>query len=266
MYKIIEEKNYFMMIPNIVDDMGLSVYAFRLYAHLKRVAGDNGICWQSGETLAKNCGMSTGKITECKTELVNAGLIKIQMKTGSNGNYSEITITNIWLKNAETYVKDEGCTTESERGVPPSETNKNLINNNPNNSDVSFLKPKPVNERKSKKKMMDESDLQIQDMYRYSKMAKDNTHTLLPEQYSQQAEWFTKASGLAYLPKFMNLWISGFEEWSQLGVIEEDVVKAVGKLRNASLSIISPGSLTKTLNDIVGNRKAKKDEPYNPWR
>ncbi|GAF99333.1 unnamed protein product, partial [marine sediment metagenome] len=42
-----EDRAYFTMMPNIIDDMGLDPYAFRLYVHLRRVAGENGACWQS---------------------------------------------------------------------------------------------------------------------------------------------------------------------------------------------------------------------------
>ena len=34
-------------VPNMVDDMGLSVFAVRLYLRLKRVAGDSGRCYYS---------------------------------------------------------------------------------------------------------------------------------------------------------------------------------------------------------------------------
>lgn len=122
--------------------------------------------------------------------------------------------------------------------------------------------PKPVNERKSKKKMMEESDLQVKAMYEYSKKAKDNTHTLIPEQYSQMAKWFTDITGLQFLSKFTSLWISGFEEWKALGVGEDDVKAAFDIFTSHNLSIISPGSLTKTLNGIVANRK-KKDDYYD---
>jgi hypothetical protein len=67
-------------IPNLIDDMNLSVYAFRLYVHLKRVAGasNEGACWQSTRTLATHCGMSASKVSESKQELVDAGLIEIE--------------------------------------------------------------------------------------------------------------------------------------------------------------------------------------------
>ena len=34
------DRNHFTIIPNIIDDLGLYVYAYRLYGHIKRVAGE----------------------------------------------------------------------------------------------------------------------------------------------------------------------------------------------------------------------------------
>jgi hypothetical protein len=60
---IVEEvtyRRYFTIIPNMVDDLGLSPYAYRLYGHFRRVAGEAGECWQSTATLAETCKMSRG--------------------------------------------------------------------------------------------------------------------------------------------------------------------------------------------------------------
>jgi hypothetical protein len=35
-------RKYRIEIPNLIDDAGLSVYALRLYVHLKRVTGAEG--------------------------------------------------------------------------------------------------------------------------------------------------------------------------------------------------------------------------------
>ena len=135
--KISEPKglyNYYSQIPNLVDDMNLSVYAYRLYGHLKRVAGEDGLCWQSTQTLAESCGMSVGSISKYKKELVDRKLIKIEKKSGDNGAYDEITITDIWLKNMSAY---SGGSSSGEQGSSPheqrsssGETKNNPIKNN----------------------------------------------------------------------------------------------------------------------------------------
>jgi len=94
-------RKYRTEIPNSIDDMDLSVYAFRLYVHLKRVAGDSGTCWQSTETLATSCKMSKAMVSKVKNELVDKGLIHIDEEKLERGGRAahHITINDIWLEN-----------------------------------------------------------------------------------------------------------------------------------------------------------------------
>lgn len=133
-YKITEEKRYaFTILPNIIDDMGLSAIAYRLYGHLKRVAGEKGECFQSGETLAKACNLSTGAISKAKNELRDAGLIRIEVKNNDRNIYHSITIIDVWAQNMDKYKPspsegaslNEGGVSPSEELPSPSETNKN---------------------------------------------------------------------------------------------------------------------------------------------
>ena len=104
-------------IPNLIDDINLSVYAFRLYVHLKRVAGasNEGACWQSTRTLATHCGMSASKVSESKQELVDAGLIEIE--PGDRTKSDTMTIVNVWPQNFAKYTK-----TADDSGVPTANT------------------------------------------------------------------------------------------------------------------------------------------------
>ena len=99
-------RRYRTEIPNIIDDADLSVYAFRLYVHLKRVAGDSGMCWKGERTLADDCKISRGKVRDAKEELVKAGFIVIT--PGAEGESDRIVITNIWTENMETYFHEGG--------------------------------------------------------------------------------------------------------------------------------------------------------------
>lgn len=89
----------------MIDDLGLSVYAFRLYVHLKRVAAEDGTCWQKTGTLANACGMSTGSISKAKQELVSHNLIEITGEKRKHGGRElhHITITDIWEENIKRY-------------------------------------------------------------------------------------------------------------------------------------------------------------------
>ena len=107
-HQIIDESNdrrYFSQIPNYVDDLGLSPYAFRLYVHIKRVTGESGKCWQSTKTLAKSCNMGIGSVTRAKKELAKAKLIEIEPTTNPHGgkDYHVTRIVDIWLENSLKY-------------------------------------------------------------------------------------------------------------------------------------------------------------------
>lgn len=107
-YKIREEHQpyrFFWMTPNIIDDTEMSLVAFRLYAHLKRVAGEDGACWQSTETIAKKCFMSAGSVSNAKKELEKLGLIRILTEKNKHGgkDYHEIVIIDIWGRNIDKF-------------------------------------------------------------------------------------------------------------------------------------------------------------------
>jgi hypothetical protein len=144
--KIVDAGNlhkYRTEIPNTVDDMGLSVYAYRLYGHLKRVAGDAGKCWQSTRTLADACGMAAGTVSKAKIELKEAGLIKIKGEESERGgrDYHVIEIVDIWLENFIKYTAssphelasspDEQPSSYDELASSPGELKKNSIKHKP---------------------------------------------------------------------------------------------------------------------------------------
>lgn len=102
------------MIPNIVDDMGLSVYAVRLYLRIKRRVsqrrdgGTNGELYESTRSLAASLGMSAPTVTRAKRELVDAGLIRIKKVKREHGEFpcDHITIIDIWLVNKFYFSKE----------------------------------------------------------------------------------------------------------------------------------------------------------------
>ncbi len=144
--RVVEEgkRDNFTIIPNLIDDLGLSPYAVRLYFHLKRVAGEKGECWQSGDTMAKICAMSTGTISKAKKELVKLALIRVEVKSTEKNIYHQITIIDVWERNKVTSISrseqpspseilsspDEKLPSPSERLSSPDETNKNPLNKN----------------------------------------------------------------------------------------------------------------------------------------
>jgi len=108
-YEIHDEaapRDHFTMLPNLIDDFGLSVHAYRLYGHLKRVTGENGKCWQSTDTLAQACKMGKGSVSYAKNELAssNPPLIRIKkLKKPDGRTYDEIAIIDVWIINHDHY-------------------------------------------------------------------------------------------------------------------------------------------------------------------
>jgi len=99
-------RKYWIQLPNMIDDSNLDVYEFRLYAHYKRVAGDNGKCWQSKAAVATLCGMSAGKASQATRSLETRGLITIEEVASGRGQpYHIIRIVDIWPRNMALYAQ-----------------------------------------------------------------------------------------------------------------------------------------------------------------
>lgn len=97
----------FAMIPYIVDDMPLSVYAKALYLHIVRRTGasENGRCFETVENMAKILNISKNTVTKSKRELESAGLINIVKNTNPDNKFVSdvISLVDIQLENAYFY-------------------------------------------------------------------------------------------------------------------------------------------------------------------
>lgn len=68
----------FTLVPNWVDSLDLTPYAFRLYIHLLRTAQrEGGVSYETTRELADACSMSTGTVSKAKRELKDKGLIRL---------------------------------------------------------------------------------------------------------------------------------------------------------------------------------------------
>lgn len=101
-------RKYRIELPNLIDDLGLSPHAFRLYVHIKRRAGSvaSGYCWEGTKGMATACQMSTGKVSEAKAELVAANLITIERRA-NEGKTDIIRLKNIWPANFAKYTEPD---------------------------------------------------------------------------------------------------------------------------------------------------------------
>ncbi len=116
-------------IPNIVDDADLSVCAFRLYVHIKRRAGDGGVCTEGLRGMASACGMAIGTTQKARTELLMKNFIAVKEvieKGRHGGKFEHITIVNLWGKNFEHFTalkrSDGGVLPDDTGGVLPDDT------------------------------------------------------------------------------------------------------------------------------------------------
>lgn len=92
-------------LPNLILEMDISVYAMRLYLQLKKIAGDNGVCYYTARDLAQMCRMSAGTVSKAKQELLDKELIRID--TGDKWARDNITIVDMWPANFAYYAQEK---------------------------------------------------------------------------------------------------------------------------------------------------------------
>jgi hypothetical protein len=99
----------FAMIPYLVDEMPLTVYAKAVYLHIVRRTGasEGGVCFETAQHMAEHLAISRGSVNAAKQELSEAGLIKIKKKR-AHGEYAKdiITLEDIELPNAYFFSND----------------------------------------------------------------------------------------------------------------------------------------------------------------
>jgi hypothetical protein len=98
-------RKYRIELPNLIDDMDLSVYAFRLYVHLRRRAGAaaDGYCAESQRELATACKMSRGAVQDALEELMKAELICVEKSKYGKSSPDRITLSDLWARNYKTF-------------------------------------------------------------------------------------------------------------------------------------------------------------------
>lgn len=120
-------RSHFTVLPNMIDDLKLSVHGFRLYVHIARVAGSNGRkCTQGTRLMSDICNMSMASVSKAKRELLAAGLITIKNVMTPNGKEGhEITLIDVWDANESVYQlkgsEDSPDSSHSERSSSPGE-------------------------------------------------------------------------------------------------------------------------------------------------
>jgi len=110
-----ESKKYFTIVPNYVIEHS-SVYELAIYTYLKRVAGENGTCWESAGNIGKKIKADPKTIRKYLKILLNKNLIEKVGVKGKTKPTAEYKIVKIWELNAKYYQeKDKGNYTLSQR-------------------------------------------------------------------------------------------------------------------------------------------------------
>jgi hypothetical protein len=143
----------------VVFTLGLSPFELTLYLHLKRTAGEQGECWKSTATLAKETGMSAGMVSKAKDalttariELAGKSLIHVKEEENPHGGKARhvITLTDIWPDNIKRFAssphelassQDEVASSYSEVTSSPHEIKKEPSRKEPKKKETTLSSP-----------------------------------------------------------------------------------------------------------------------------
>jgi len=113
-FKIIDksgDRKYFTIIPNYIVNHS-TVYEQAIYLYMKRVAGEEGSCWESPKNIAKKLGIAPGTIRKYQKELVRRGWIEVVGTHRKTKPTIEYRIVDLWELNTRYYAEK---TKEKER-------------------------------------------------------------------------------------------------------------------------------------------------------
>lgn len=146
------DKKYFTIIPNYILNHS-TLWDREVYIQMKKIAGENGTCWTSRNTLAKQCGMSPRRLDKSIQYLVSHSWIKTIGKKevstkGGKQEVNEYKIIDLWDTNNSFYQdKNKGValktiplskgvarmqrgSTDDTKGIAPGATKEEPLNNN----------------------------------------------------------------------------------------------------------------------------------------
>lgn len=118
------DKRYFTIIPNYILNHS-TIWDREVYIQMKKIAGENGTCWTSRNTLARKCGISLDRLKKSIQYLVEHRWIekvgKKKVKTaGGEQEVNEYKICDLWEMNNNFY-NNKGGSSEilplTQRGV-----------------------------------------------------------------------------------------------------------------------------------------------------
>lgn len=99
------DRKYFTIIPNYILNHS-TLWDREVYVQMKRITGENGTCWTSQKTLAKQCGMSINRLKKSIQYLIDHEWIKQIGKKdvvtkGGMQEVKEYRVLDLWKKNVD---------------------------------------------------------------------------------------------------------------------------------------------------------------------
>ena len=113
-FKIIDksgDRKYFTIVPNYIVNHS-TIYEQAIYLYMKRVAGEEGSCWESPKNIAKKLGIAPGTVRKYQKELVKRGWIEVVGTHRKTKPTIEYRIVDLWELNTRYYAEK---TKEKER-------------------------------------------------------------------------------------------------------------------------------------------------------
>lgn len=101
------DRKYFTIIPNYIFNHS-TIWDREVYCQMKRIAGEDGTCWTSRNTLARQCGISVDRLKKSIKYLVehkwieNIGKREVSTKGGKQ-EVNEYRICDLWDTNNSFY-------------------------------------------------------------------------------------------------------------------------------------------------------------------
>lgn len=98
-----DDRQYFTMVPRIVHTRCTDVYQLSLWFTIKSIAGEAGECYLATPDLAALAMMSSGKASEARQQLLDAGLLTGELRRDPGYPHAvwHLKIPNLWRINLQ---------------------------------------------------------------------------------------------------------------------------------------------------------------------
>jgi len=187
-YNIREESSlhhYRTEIPNIILDIGLSLEEIGVYNHLKRIAGDRGLCFCSVSSLCKKMNISKPTFLKIRDSLLKKNLIRMQQRI-QDKQYTTtvITIVDLWPENMKHFSSNKNQRGGGKKILP------GVVKNFDQGGKKILPKEEPIKEDpKEEKKRIRATGEKFQQVRERVKITEKQLQTLKKKYSQEDIEW-----------------------------------------------------------------------------